>query len=123
MMSLQGIRRPDRRRGKHYIGPVASSCMFGSRTNRETVTCIACGETVTRSDAREYDKYGNRWERHDKQFEYLCKACFTDVDQQSRDGLESVLNAAGAGETDQSTFLQQFRELSEDRRLERDDSE
>lgn len=90
--------------------------MFGSRTDRETVTCIACGERVTRSDAREYDKYGDRWDRRDKRFEYLCKGCFADLCRQSRDGLETALSEAGAGETDQSTFLERFRNLSEGQR-------
>lgn len=90
--------------------------MFGSRTNRETVTCTACGEAVDRSDAREYDKYGDRWERRGKQFEFFCKACFSDLCRQPRDGLESTLKAAGAGELDQSAFLERFQDLSEGNR-------
>ncbi|MFC7027395.1 hypothetical protein ACFQJ5_06990 [Halomicroarcula sp. GCM10025324] len=92
--------------------------MFGSRTRRETVTCIACGDTVSRSDAREYDKYGDRWDRTDKEFEYVCKDCFGDLCRQPRKGLERTLDEAGAGEADRETFLARFRELSEDRRLE-----
>lgn len=67
--------------------------MFGSRRDREgdSVTCIACGETLPRSDAREYDKEGDRWSRHDKEFEYLCKDCYGDLCHQPRDDLESLL--------------------------------
>lgn len=88
--------------------------MFGSRTDRETVTCIACGEQVSRADAREYDKHGDRWERRGKEFEHLCKDCYGDLDRASRDGLEETLAAAGAGECDRATFLERYRELSED---------
>lgn len=86
--------------------------MFGSRRNRETVTCIACGDRLSRDDAREYDKHGDRWDRQNKRFEYLCKACFTDTCRQPREGLESTLTAADAGETDRETFLHQFSELT-----------
>jgi hypothetical protein len=85
--------------------------MFGSGQG-ETVTCIACGERVARTDAREYDKHGDRWDRRDKRFEYLCKGCFGDICRQPRDDLEATLSAADAGETDDETFLAQFQELS-----------
>jgi len=94
--------------------------MFGSRRDRETVTCIACGAERSRSDTHEYDKYGDRWDRKDKSFEYLCKACFTETCRQPRDGLEATLAAAEAGETDRETFLRQFRELADDCNVERD---
>jgi len=94
--------------------------MFGSGSDRETVTCIACGEELPRSEAREYDKHGDRWDRRDKTFEHLCKSCFTDTCRQPRDGLEETLAAAEAGETDRSTFLSQFRELAEWRGIERE---
>jgi hypothetical protein len=87
--------------------------MFGSRQDRETVTCIACGEQVARADAREYDKHGDRWDRRDKRFEYLCKSCYGETCRQPREGLESALAAADAGETDRETFLRQFRELAD----------
>ena len=38
------------------------------RRDPTEVTCIACGEEVPRSSAREYDKHGDRWTREDKQF-------------------------------------------------------
>ncbi|MFB6223036.1 MAG: hypothetical protein ABEH86_05105 [Haloarcula sp.] len=89
--------------------------MFGSGNAREkSVTCIACGESVSRSEAREYDKHGDRWDRQDKRFEHLCKPCFSDLCRQPRDGLETTLDAAGAGETDRETFFERFRELTGD---------
>jgi hypothetical protein len=68
---------------------------------------------VPRSEAREYDKHGDRWDRRDKEFEHLCKTCFAELCRQPRDGLETTLDAAGAGEADRATFLERFRELSE----------
>ncbi|MFA1611064.1 DUF7562 family protein [Halobellus rubicundus] len=75
------------------------------------VTCIACGETLDRDDAREYDKHGDRWSREGKAFEYLCKPCHRECCHQNRDGLEETLIAAGAGRTDRKTFLRQFCDL------------
>ncbi|RLM88651.1 hypothetical protein D3D02_11690 [Halobellus sp. Atlit-38R] len=80
----------------------------------QQVTCIACGETVARDDAREYDKHGDRWSRKGKEFEYLCKPCHRKCCHQNRDGLEETLVAAGAGQTDQKTFLRQFCEQMSD---------
>ncbi|ESP87580.1 DUF7562 family protein [Candidatus Halobonum tyrrellensis] len=67
--------------------------MWGSRrdADRESVVCIACGDSLPRDDAREYDKEGNRWERHDKEFEYLCKGCYGDLCHQPRADLEPLL--------------------------------
>ena len=67
--------------------------MWRSRNNRDgtTVVCIACGTSLPRSDAREYDKQGNRWERHDKSFEHLCKECYRGLCHQPRDELEALL--------------------------------
>jgi hypothetical protein len=80
----------------------------------EMVTCIACGETVDREDAREYDKHGDRWSREDKTFEYLCKPCHRECCHRSRDGLEETLVEADAGETPQKKFLRRFCELVSD---------
>ena len=55
------------------------------------VTCIACGSELPRAEAREYDKEGDRWERQNKEFEYLCKECHSGLCHQSRDGLEATL--------------------------------
>jgi hypothetical protein len=67
--------------------------MWRSRNTRDgtTVVCIACGTSLPRSEAREYDKHGNRWERHGKSFEHLCKGCYRDLCHQPRDELESIL--------------------------------
>ncbi|MFB6164551.1 MAG: hypothetical protein ABEJ31_05280 [Haloarculaceae archaeon] len=91
--------------------------MWGSRRNRDDaqVTCIACGRSVRRSDAREYDKHGDRWDRADKDFEYLCKRCHREECHQPRDGLERLLVDSGAGETDRETFLSTFQALLERR--------
>lgn len=75
-----------------------------------TVTCIACGESVERAAAREYDKHGDRWDREDKRFEYLCKPCDRERCHADRDGLEDRLVAAGAGECDRDAFLQRYFE-------------
>jgi hypothetical protein len=67
--------------------------MWRSRNNRDgtTIVCIACGTSLPRSEAREYDKLGNRWERHGKSFEHLCKECYRELCHQPRDELESLL--------------------------------
>jgi hypothetical protein len=76
-----------------------------------TVDCIACGAAVPRSDAREYDRHGDRWDREDKRFEYLCKACDDDLCHFPRDGLEATLIEAGAGEVGRDAFLRSFCHL------------
>jgi hypothetical protein len=88
--------------------------MFGDG-DESAVTCIACGTELPRSDAREYDKEGDRWNREDKQFEYLCKACDRDRSHQPRRGLEETLLASGAGEVSRSEFLASFQKASLDR--------
>jgi len=57
----------------------------------DVVVCIACGDELPREAAREYDKHGDRWNRRDKSFEYLCKGCHGDLSHQPRDGLEALL--------------------------------
>ena len=89
--------------------------MFGSRTGREDVTCVACGTTLARTDAREYDKHGDRWDRREKKFEYLCKPCHREMCHQPRSELESLLAEAGAGEHSRETFLARYGELVEER--------
>ena len=81
--------------------------MLGSDGD-DAVTCIGCGATVPRAEAREYDKQGNRWEREDKEFEYFCKPCDRQRDRQPRKGLESLLIDCGAGEIDRDTFLAEY---------------
>ena len=83
-------------------------------TSDRQVTCIACGETLDREDAREYDKHGDRWSRDGKDFEYLCKPCHGECCHQNRDGLEETLVAADAGRTNRKTFLRRYCELATD---------
>lgn len=90
--------------------------MWGSRKNRaQSVTCIACGTTLDRDDAREYDKYGDRWDRDGKEFEYLCKSCDRELCHQPRDELESLLVEVDAGEQPQEEFLSWYSALVEER--------
>ncbi|QZY00319.1 DUF7562 family protein [Halobaculum rubrum] len=91
--------------------------MWGSRRDRDrsAVVCIACGESLPREEAREYDKHGDRWNRRDKEFEYLCKGCYRDLSHQPRDDLEALLvdvEAAAGGDT-QETYVEAYqREVS-----------
>jgi len=78
-----------------------------------TVTCIACGESVSRSDAREYDKHGDRWDRAEKSFEYLCKPCDRQRCHSPREGLEDRLVAAGAGRRDRGAFLARYLDVAD----------
>ena len=91
--------------------------MFGARRDREekSVTCIACGSSLARSKAREYDKHGDRWDRTDKEFEYLCKPCYRDCCHQPRDGLEDLLEDVGAGEVSRDEFLAGFAAATDER--------
>ena len=87
--------------GRTYVG-----VMWGSRES-STVTCIACGRSVARSSAREYDKEGDRWSRAGKEFEYLCKACHGDLCHQPREDLETLLariEREAAAEKDDRVF-------------------
>jgi hypothetical protein len=93
-------------------GPVASY-MAPERGDR-TVTCVACGTELPRTDAREYDKYGDRWDREGKCFEYFCKPCFRDLVKQPRVGLETQLEDAGAGKVPDSIFFELFFAQNED---------
>lgn len=91
--------------------------MWGVVLGREScVTCIACGARVTRSNAREYDKEGDRWDRAGKQFEHLCKSCHRDIDHQPRDGLERLLiDIEQPHYTSQAEFLRAYTHLVEER--------
>ncbi len=89
--------------------------MWRSGGADDAVTCIACGAEIDREDAREYDKYGDRWDRRDKAFEFLCKPCHRDCCHQPRAGLEALLADAGAGERDQGTFLAHYAALVRER--------
>jgi len=91
--------------------------MWRSRSGRDerTVTCIACGRSVARSSAREYDKYGDRWDRTDKSFEHLCKECHGELCHQPRSELEGLLIEVGAGGRSREEFLAWYASLVEER--------
>ncbi|EMA49892.1 MULTISPECIES: DUF7562 family protein [Halococcus] len=93
--------------------------MWGSRRTREskTITCIACGGSVRRSEAREYDKHGDRWKRTGKEFEHLCKDCYRDLCHQPRDDLEALLVEIHAieGTESRTAFLRRYDEIVEER--------
>jgi hypothetical protein len=74
----------------------------------ESVVCIACGDEPTRDQAREYDKEGDRWDRRDKEFEYLCKDCDSDLTHQPREGLEARLEEACAPGQTAEEFVQRY---------------
>lgn len=71
-------------------------------------TCPACGRFVVRTDAREYDKHGDRWRRDGKTFEYLCKSCHDALCHQRRDDLESLLVEINAGRCSTREFLERY---------------
>jgi hypothetical protein len=86
------------------------------RRARKTVVCIACGSSVLRSKAREYDKKGDRWDRHDKEFEHLCKECYRNLCHQPRDELEGLLvDIAHDEELSRDTFLTRYYDAVEKR--------
>jgi hypothetical protein len=90
--------------------------MWGPRRQgHRSVTCIACGVETTRGDAREYDKYGDRWDRSGKRFEYLCKRCHRGLCHQPRDELEGLLCEVGAGDLTQEEFLTWYWAAVEER--------
>jgi hypothetical protein len=91
--------------------------MWRSRSNRDrkTVVCIACGTSVLRSEAREYDKEGNRWDRHGKEFEHLCKDCYRDLCHQPRDELEALLEEIEGESLSRNEFLGRYYGAVEER--------
>jgi len=92
--------------------------MWGSAGRGQSqVTCIACGESISRANAREYDKYGDRWDRDGKEFEYLCKPCDRERCHQPRGALEALLEDVESKTTDSDTdaFLAAYLDLAERR--------
>ncbi|WP_181692008.1 hypothetical protein [Natronomonas sp. LN261] len=86
--------------------------MWG-RQDRTDVTCIACGESLERPDAREYDKHGDRWDRRQKEFEYLCKPCHRELCHKPRRGLESLLVGIEDGSVPDRRFVERYYEALE----------
>jgi hypothetical protein len=89
--------------------------------DRRTVVCIACGESVLREDAREYDKEGNRWDRRDKEFEHLCVDCDDELCHQPRDGLESLVLSIESDGLSQEEFLDRYTDAVADSAKRHDD--
>ena len=89
--------------------------MWRSRPTRDrkTVDCIACGDTVLRENAREYDKHGDRWDRRGKEFEHLCRECHDGLCHQPREGLESMILSFEADGLSQSEFLHRYADAVE----------
>jgi hypothetical protein len=75
-----------------------------------TVVCIACGEELAREQAREYVKEGDRWDRRDKEFEYLCKGCYGDLTHQPRTGLEATLEAIQTPGQSAEEFVRRYQQ-------------
>lgn len=90
--------------------------MWRSRTDRDrtTVVCIACGTSLLRSNAREYDKEGNRWDRHGKEFEHLCRECHDALCHQPRAELESLLLSIESDGLSQEAFLHRYFDAVEE---------
>ncbi|TKX72721.1 hypothetical protein [Halorubrum sp. GN11GM_10-3_MGM] len=90
--------------------------MWRSRESRDrrTVVCIACGDSVLREDAREYDKEGDRWNRREKEFEYLCADCDDEISHQPRDGLESLILSIESDGLTTEEFLDRYADAVED---------
>ncbi|MFB6296728.1 MAG: hypothetical protein ABEH66_07835 [Halobacteriales archaeon] len=88
--------------------------MLGAGDDEE-VTCPACGTTIRREDAREYDKHGDRFDREGKTFEHLCPSCHDDLCLQGRAGLEDTLVEIEAGAHDDEEFLQRYAAETERR--------
>lgn len=89
--------------------------MRRSRVAGPGVVCPACGHRVDRDDAREYDRHGDRWDREEKSFEYLCRPCHDALCHQQRDELEALLCEVGAGEVDREQFLRTYASAVERR--------
>lgn len=94
--------------------------MWRRRSDRsgETVVCIACGESLPREEAREYDKEGDRWDRRDKEFEYLCKECHGELSHQPRGGLEETLVDVTSPGQDREEFVERYLGALEERETE-----
>jgi transcription initiation factor TFIIIB Brf1 subunit/transcription initiation factor TFIIB len=91
--------------------------MWGSRNRgNDRVVCVACGLSVERSAAREYDKEGDRWSRRGKEFEYVCKSCHRDLCHQPRNELEELLvEIESNASLSREEFLRRYSEAVEER--------
>jgi formate-dependent nitrite reductase cytochrome c552 subunit len=91
--------------------------MWRTRLGRDDhVTCVACGRSIVRSDAREYDKEGNRWSRTGKKFEHVCKNCHRDLNHQPRNDLEELLiDVECSTPMTQEEFVRRYNQRVEER--------
>jgi hypothetical protein len=94
--------------------------MWRRRSNRSggTIVCIACGDSLPREEAREYDKEGDRWDRRGKEFEYLCKECHGELSHQPRRGLEETLVDVTSPGQDRTEFVERYLGALEERETE-----
>jgi len=72
------------------------------------VVCIACGVEIPRHDAREYDRYGDRFKRRGKRFEYLCERCDAELCHHPREGVEARLCAIESAVTSRTELVRMF---------------
>ena len=89
--------------------------MWRHEETNESVRCIACDVVSPREDMREYDRYGNRWDRAGKTFEYLCKPCHTVESHQPRRGLEDLLGSIGQQPSTNAFIAAYYRRVAADR--------
>ena len=87
----------------------------GRSWSGKSVVCIACGTSVSRTEAREYDKYGDRWDRDGKEFEYVCKGCHGDLCHLPRDELETLLVDIDDERLPREEFLARYSRQVEER--------
>lgn len=87
----------------------------GSDRGETSVVCIACGTSLPQSEAREYDKEGDRWDRQGKEFEHLCKDCHSGLSHQPRAGLESMLLDIEMETNNRQEFLEGYAATVHDR--------
>jgi general stress protein YciG len=107
VVGRRGGRQP---RGTRRLGLRNAVLNAGRESAGATVTCLACGHSVPREEAREYDKHGDRWEREGKRFEHLCKRCDRDIDHQPRRDLEAMLVEFEARDRGDEAFLDWYCE-------------
>jgi len=83
-------------------------------SENDPVTCISCGVSIERSDAREYDKHGDRWDREGKEFEYLCSPVSA-TSRSTRDRTRGGPRGRGAGQVSDEEFVTRFLTEREER--------
>lgn len=82
--------------------------MRSRNRDEPSIDCIACGVQAPRTEAREYDRFGDRWDRVGKRFEYLCKPCHDLACHLPRRGLEELLTAVGTRHASPASFVTRY---------------